>query len=91
MGILDRFRFSPVDYPKGVVIRPLPKHEQQQIDNWRNQADWYRLKLYEAWEALRGQSKGLQRQRRLIRRLQAENEALRKQITGNAGANDDTD
>lgn len=45
-------------------------------DYWRSQADWYQARLFEAWTALRGQSKGLQRQRRLIKRLQATNARL---------------
>lgn len=45
-------------------------------DYWRSQADWYQARLFEAWTALRGQSKGLQRQGRLIKRLQAANARL---------------
>lgn len=36
----------------------------------------YKGYLFDSWKALRAQSKGLQRQRRLIRRLQRENAAL---------------
>jgi hypothetical protein len=37
-----------------------------------NESYRYQALLYQAWRALRAQTKGLQRQRRLIRRLQKE-------------------
>lgn len=38
----------------------------------RNEADRYRAMLFNAWTTMAGQTRGLQRQRRLIKRLQAE-------------------
>lgn len=46
-------------------------------DYWRERTYWYQAHLFEAWRTLRGQSKGLQRQRRLIKRLQAELAAIK--------------
>ena len=42
-----------------------------------NESHFYQAQLFQAWRTMRGQTKGLQRQRRLIRRLQAENARLR--------------
>lgn len=58
----------------------LPK---SQADYWEHQATWYKSLLFDAWKALRGQSKGLQRQRRIINRLRAEIAELKRQGTGN--------
>lgn len=41
-----------------------------------NEVYFYQAKLYESWRTIRGQTKGLKRQRRLILRLQAQLAAL---------------
>jgi hypothetical protein len=42
----------------------------------RKEAERYRAMLFNAWQTMAGQTRGLQRQRRLIKRLQAENARL---------------
>lgn len=39
---------------------------------WRKASAQYKAQMFDAWKVIRGQNKGLQRQRRLIRRLQTE-------------------
>ena len=48
-----------------------------------NESHRYQAMLFQAWRALRGQTKGLQRQRRLIKRLQA-------QLTASSGSAPET-
>ena len=42
-----------------------------------NEVYRYQAWLFQAWRTIRGQTKGLQRQRKLIKRVQADNAALR--------------
>ena len=57
------------------------RHYEALFERAQAEADRNKAWLFEAWRALRGQSKGLQRQRRLIKRLQAENGKLRQQLS----------
>jgi hypothetical protein len=43
-----------------------------------NESNRYQALLFQAWQTMRGQTKGLQRQRRLINRLRKENTDLRQ-------------
>ena len=43
-----------------------------------NEVYRYQAWLFQAWRTIQGQTKGLQRQRRLIKRVQADNAALRE-------------
>jgi len=45
-----------------------------------NEVYRYQAWLFQAWRTIRGQTKGLQRQRRLIKRVQADNAALRADL-----------
>jgi len=45
-----------------------------------NEVYRYQAWLFQAWRTIRGQTKGLQRQRRLIKRVQADNAALRERL-----------
>lgn len=60
--------------------RRLAAHYEDLWKREEHQHLWYQAHLFDAWKALRGQSKGLQRQRRLIKRLQAENAELRNEL-----------
>lgn len=55
----------------------LTEHYKALFERAERDNNWHKGLLYDAWRTMRGQTKGLQRQRRLIRRLQAENAALR--------------
>lgn len=55
----------------------LHDHYLTLIDRWQREADSNKAKLFDAWQALRGQQKGLNRQARKIRRLQAQIAALK--------------
>lgn len=79
MKILEAFRGRRTVMPTGTIPPPSAFHEET-IKLAREKADWNQARLFEAWTALRGQSKGLQRQRRLIKRLQAENAQLRAEL-----------
>lgn len=52
------------------------KHYEALFERASHERDRYKGLLFDAWKTMRGQSKGLQRQRRLIKRLQAENAHL---------------
>lgn len=60
-----------------LFCRGTGKHNPHRYDNAYpldraiNESNRYQAMLYQAWQTMRGQAKGLQRQRRLIRRLQA--------------------
>ena len=45
-----------------------------------NEVYRYQAWLFQAWRTIRGQTKGLQRQRRLIKRVQADNAAYARRI-----------
>jgi hypothetical protein len=77
MSLFDHFRWTPIRYPKNGVIPPLPDYVEQQIKQHKERSDWYQLKMYEAWRTMWGQTRGLQRQARLIARLRAEIAALK--------------
>jgi hypothetical protein len=87
MSLFDVFRWTPIRYPKNETIKPLPDHVQQQIDQHKQRAEWYQLKMFEAWRTMWGQTKGLQRQRRIINRLRAEIAELKRQGTGPGDSN----
>lgn len=85
MSILDRFRGRRTVQPTGSI--PPSAYHEESVKLAREQATWYQAKLFEAWIALRGQSKGLQRQRRIINRLRAEIAELKAaKTTGNGGS-----
>lgn len=88
MSIFDHFSWTPIRYPKGVAIPPLPEYVQQQIDQHKAMSEWYKLKLFEAWRTMTGQTKGLQRQRRIINRLRAEIATLKAQGSRGDPSND---
>lgn len=48
------------------------KHYETLFERASHERDLYKGLLFDAWKTMRGQAKGLQRQRRLIRRLQCE-------------------
>ena len=48
------------------------KHYAALFERASHERDWYKGLLFDAWKTMRGQTKGLQRQRRLIKRLQRE-------------------
>jgi hypothetical protein len=47
----------------------LAEQYREALDKARGETDFWKARLMESWQALRGQSKGLQRQRRIINRL----------------------
>ena len=57
------------------------EHYKKLFERADKEANWNKAKLFEAWTTMAGQTRGLQRQRRLIKRLQAENARLRHDIT----------
>src|SRR5574343_825954 len=59
---------------------PHRRDNHDPLDRAINESHRYQALLFQAWRALRGQTKGLQRQRRLIKRLQAENARLRNNM-----------
>ena len=83
MKILDVFRGRRTIQPTGSIPAPSSYHEES-LALARQKADWNQSRLFEAWAALRGQSKGLQRQRRIINRLRAEIAELKRQGTGDS-------
>lgn len=65
----------------GLITKPTPSdiegHYQWLFERARKEADWNQARLFDSWRVIHGQAKGLRRQRRLIKRLQAENAQLR--------------
>jgi hypothetical protein len=48
------------------------EHYKALFERASHERDWYKGLLFDAWKTMRGQTKGLQRQRLLIKRLQRE-------------------
>lgn len=53
------------------------EHYKGLFERASREADWNKARLFEAWRTMAGQTRGLQRQARLIKRLHAEIAALR--------------
>lgn len=47
-------------------------HYKALFEREQKSAQWHQAQLFNAWKTMAGQTRGLQRQRRLIKRLQAE-------------------
>lgn len=83
MSIWDKFCGRRAFHPTGLIPPPSAYHEES-VKLAREQANWYQAKLYEAWRTMAGQTRGLQRQRRIINRLRAEIAELKAaRSTGN--------
>lgn len=53
-------------------MNELHDHYLGLIDRWQREADSYKAKLFDAWQSLRMQQKGMNHQARKIKRLNAE-------------------
>jgi hypothetical protein len=52
--------------------KQLSEHYRGLYERFEHQANWYQGLLYHSWRVIRQQNKGLNRQARKIKRLQAE-------------------
>ena len=53
-------------------LHDLSEHYKALFERASHERDWHKALLFDAWRTMAGQTRGLQRQRRLIKRLQAE-------------------
>lgn len=72
----------------GLIVRPTKAdhddHYRQLFDRAQRDADRNKAWLFDAWKTMAGQSRGLQRQRRIINRLRAEIAELKREGSGQA-------
>jgi hypothetical protein len=55
----------------------IDSHYESLFERATHERDWYKGLLFDAWNTMRGQTKGLQRQHRKIKRLQEQIKILK--------------
>lgn len=60
----------------------IDRWQQNSVEHSRQQAESYKAMLFDAWQTMAGQTRGLQRQSRKIKRLQAQLKALPSENNG---------